>query len=162
MSQPPVTLDAYTFGKDNQCFGCGPHNAHGMQLKFEREGETVTTRFVPRPGLEGPPGIFHGGLQTALADDLAGWTIIGLRGRMGFTSSMSVRFVRPMRLGLEIVGRGRIVGEVGRLVTVKTTLEQEGRVGFTARIVYALPDRATATRVLGRDVPEEWMHLCEE
>jgi len=162
MDAPVLPLDQETFGPDNACFGCGPRNPIGLRLAFTREGDAVVTRFTPAPIHQGPPGIFHGGLQTALADDLAAWTIIGLRGRMGFTSSMSVRFVRPVRVGVEVVGRGRIVDEVGRLLTVKTVLEQNGRAAYTARIVYALPDRRTAEKILDGPLPDRWGRFTGE
>src|SRR5882672_8909476 len=84
-------LDRYTFGKEQRCFGCGPHHEHGLRLEFFRDGDEVETRFTPHADYQGPPGIFHGGLQATLADELGAWTIIGLRGQMGFTSAIDVR-----------------------------------------------------------------------
>ncbi len=157
----PVKLDPLTFGEDQTCFGCGPHNHRGWRLRFEREGDSVVTRFTPREGEDGPPGIFHGGLQATLADELAGWTLMGLKGRMGFTTSMQVRLMRPIRVGEEIVGRGRIASEHGRVVTLSVTLEQQGKVGMKARIAYRLPDAESVERTLGRPLPETWRRFCD-
>ena len=34
-------LDPFTFGAEQRCFGCGPHNERGMRLRFRREGDEV-------------------------------------------------------------------------------------------------------------------------
>ena len=96
---PPerVPLDPHTFGEEQQCFGCGPHNHHGMQLRFFREGDEVVTTFEAREGWEGAPGIVHGGLQATLADEIGAWTLIGLKGRFGFTSSLQLRYLQTMK-----------------------------------------------------------------
>ena len=156
----PRALDRYTFGKTQTCFGCGPHNPRGWQLEFSRSDDAVVTHYTPSEGEEGPPGIFHGGLQTTLADELAGWTLVGLRERMGFTSSMQVRFVRPVRIGIEVVGRGRIIRDNSDTATVKVTLEQDGKLCLSARIMYMLPDTKSLERILDRPVDEGWKRFC--
>src|SRR5687767_8838533 len=132
-------LDPFTFGREQKCFGCGPLNELGLKLTFAVEGDEVVTRFVPEAGYEGPPGIFHGGLQATLADELAAWTLIGLRDRMGFTSTIDVRLLRPARIGVELVGRGRIVTENDKLAIVSTIFKQEEKTTMRGRITYALP-----------------------
>ena len=78
---------------------------------------------------------------------------------MGLTSSMEVKLVRPVRIGREILGRGRIVEEGRRRATVETTLEQDGVVGCEGRVVYVLPNVRTAERLLGQTMPDDWKHL---
>lgn len=153
-------LDPFTFGAEQACFGCGPHNRRGLRLRFTRIGDEVQTRFTAEAGYEGPPGLLHGGLQATLADELAAWTVIGLRQRMGLTFSIQVRLLRPARIGLEITGRGKIVSEHDKSVTVKTTLEQEGKTILTGRIIYVLPDVGAAERTLGRTLPDAWRRFC--
>ncbi|MBM4357286.1 MAG: hypothetical protein FJ096_04175 [Deltaproteobacteria bacterium] len=75
-----MRLDPHTFGREQPCFGCAPDHPTGFHLEFEREGDAVRTRFVPSPHHQGPPGILHGGLVTTLADELAAWTIVALKG----------------------------------------------------------------------------------
>ena len=43
-----VPLDPYTFGAEQQCFGCGPHNPVGMRLHFERDGDAGPFRYTGR------------------------------------------------------------------------------------------------------------------
>jgi uncharacterized protein (TIGR00369 family) len=153
-------LDPYTFGPEQLCFGCGPHNDHGLRLHFERQGEEIVTRYRPRPGQEGPPGFLHGGLQATLADELAAWTIIGLRGRMGFTSSLDVRLLRPARMELELEGRGSILKEAGKITVVKVQFSQEGKKTLTGRVSYMIPTVEEAEKVLGRTLPEAWRRFA--
>lgn len=152
-------LDPYTFG-DQRCFGCGPNHEQGLRLRFVREGEEVVTRYDPPRDREGPPGILHGGIQATLADELAAWTLIGLRGRMGFTTAIDVRLLRPARIGGELEGRGRILAERPGVAVVGTIFRQEGKTTLRGRITYALPSAEEAARVLGGPLPEAWRRFA--
>lgn len=154
-------LDPYVFGSEQKCFGCGPHNDKGLRLRFTREGDEVVTRFTPTEGLEGPPGVFHGGLQATLADEVAGWTLVGVLGRMGFTTSMNVRYVRPVRIDQEVEARGRVQKRSGNIATVSVVLKQAGEVGLMGRVSYMLPDPDKAGAYLGGNLPPDWLHLFE-
>lgn len=162
MSDDGVELDPHTFGEEQRCFGCGPHNERGMRLRFRREGDEVVTELTATSGWDGPPGVLHGGLQATLADEVAGWTLVGLLGRMGFTTSMSVRYVRPLELGVPIVARGALASRTGNIATVNVRLEQRGKLGCSARVSYMLPDEEKAARYLGGTLPEGWRHLFSE
>ena len=157
-----VELDPLTFGSTQQCFGCGPNNPRGMKLHFAREGDSVVTTFTPTTGLDGPPGIFHGGLQATLCDEVAGWGLVGLLGRMGFTTSMNVRYMRPVRLGVPVEARAKIASQKGPIVTLRVTLAQEGKVGCTARVSYALPTAEAAEHTMQQPLDPAWRHLFAE
>jgi acyl-coenzyme A thioesterase PaaI-like protein len=152
----PIPLDPYTFGRTQTCFGCGPHNPHGLRLRFELDGELVRTRVTLGPGYDGPPGILHGGLQAMIADEIAGWTLVGLKGRIGLTTSMQVRYIQSLRLGVEIVGEGRITSEGDGVATVSVVLSQDQRKGCMVRVSFAMPDVAKMTEVLRGPLPDGW------
>lgn len=159
MAEP---LDPNTFGEDQLCFACGPKNSIGLNLTFERDGQWVTTRWTPTVGYEGPPGIFHGGLQATVADDLAGWAIMALTGHMGFTTRLEARYHSPVRIGQEAVGRARIAKDLTRFVEVDTVLEQQGVTCFSASVTYAIPTVRTAERILGQKVEPHIAKLCRK
>jgi len=155
-------IDPYIYGAEQNCFGCGPHNEHGMRLQFFVEGDEVVTELQPRDGWEGPPGIVHGGLQATLADEVAAWTILGLRRQFGFTTQLNVRYIRPLRLDAPIQGRGRIVEQSEKTVTVAVTLSQHGRRACTAKANFIIPTEAMAERALGRDLPDVWRAMARK
>jgi acyl-coenzyme A thioesterase PaaI-like protein len=155
---PPVSidLDPLTFGPDQACFGCGPHNERGLRLRFRREGDTVTTRFTLERGHDGPPDLLHGGLQATICDELAGWVLVGLRDRIGLTTSMQVRYIRGIRLGEPCDGVGRIANEAEGLTTVRVKLLQDGKLCCTASISYAMASSERMETLLPRGVPPGW------
>ena len=153
-------LDPSAFGSAQPCFGCSPDHPIGFHLRFEREGDEIVTRLVPGAQYQGPPGIMHGGLVTTLADEVAAWAIIGLLGKFGFTASIAAKLRRPVRIGVPVEGRARILKETSRVVTVGVRLAQEGADALTAELVFALMDRAGAERLLGGPLPEAWQRFC--
>jgi len=103
--------------KGNTCFGCGPDNAQGLQIRIFRDG-TRTDRLVgayrPREFAAGYPQIVHGGLQFTALDCMAGWTVFILRspGRMiPLTKSATTRFHRAARLGTELALSAEVARE---------------------------------------------------
>lgn len=155
-------LQQNPFGPGQPCFGCSPDHPIGFQLRFAREGDEVVTRFVPGEQYQGPPGIMHGGLVSTLADEVAAWTVIGLLDRFGFTASMQIKLHRPVRIGLEVEGRGRIVRETSRVVHVGVRLAQGGADALTGELGFAILDRAGAERLLGGPLPEAWLRFCRD
>lgn len=154
------SLDPHLFGPASPCFGCSPTHPIGMHLTFEVGEGVVRTRFVPPDRYQGPPGILHGGLVMTLADELAAWTVIGLRERMGFTASVEGRLLRPVRVGVEVVGEGRITGDSPRVAPVEVTLSQGEVLCFRGTLSFVLVDRGGAERLLGAPLPEEWLRFC--
>jgi acyl-coenzyme A thioesterase PaaI-like protein len=152
----PEVHDGAIFGPDHPCFGCGPVHPVGFRLAFEREGDEVVTRYVPGEAFQGPPGIMHGGLVATLADEIAAWTVIVLRERLGFTSHLEARLKRPVRIGVPVEGRGKILEEDGELVRIAVKLLQNGAQAFKGEFEFTLMDRAAAERFLGGAVPATW------
>lgn len=161
MSLPPdAPLDGHLFGEGQPCFGCGPTHPIGFHLRFERDGDDVVTRFTPGDRYQGPPGILHGGLVATLADELAAWTLIARLGRFGFTTRMDLRLHGPVRIGVEIEGRGRLVRETRRLVDVAVEVGQGGARLASGELQFALLGEAQAERLLGGPLPEAWRRFA--
>ncbi len=155
-----IELAPEIFGDDSPCFGCSPRHPSGLRMRFRREGDRVTTRFVPQSEHQGPPGIVHGGLGLTIADELAAWTVIGLQQRFGFTASVSAKLSRPLRIGVEIEGQGRITTENGRTTTVAVDLVQAGVRALSGEFVFVVLDERGAERVLGGPLPEAWRRFA--
>ena len=155
-------LDPAIFGPDSPCFGCAPDHPTGFQLKFERSGDEVRTRFVPSSRMQGPPGIMHGGLVMTLADELGAWAIIGLRGRFGFTAAIQARLVRPVRIEEEVLGSARIRVETSRTSHVEVELTQAGAVAFKGELTFVVLDEKGAEKLLGGPLPQAWKRFAKE
>lgn len=62
-----------TYAPTNICFGCGPANPNGLQIKSFVEGDKLTAAFVPRPEHQAFLGILNGGIIGALLDCHCNW-----------------------------------------------------------------------------------------
>src|SRR5687768_10374160 len=148
-------LDGSLFGEGQPCFGCAPDHPIGFRLAFERDGDGVITRFVPGDRYQGPPGLMHGGLVMALADELGAWAVIAKTGKFGFTATIEGRLKKPVRIGVELIGRARLIRETRRVVTAAVAIEQSGEPAFEAELRFALLDEQSAEKMLG-PLREEW------
>lgn len=92
---------------DGRCFACGPENAVGLRLYFERYGEGVRARTELRPEFQGWQGIAHGGIALSLLDEAMAHAA-GAAGHRGVTASMNARFRKPVPLGVPLVIDGRV------------------------------------------------------
>ncbi len=167
---PPLDdapLDGSLFGPDHACFGCATDHPIGFRLRFERaeadDGTPfVQTRFTPGELYQGPPGLMHGGLVATLADEVAAWTIVALRGRFAFTAAFDGRLKRPVRIGRELLGRGRITRPGKRLLVVRVELHQGDALAYEGDFrLMMLPCRDVAG-VLQAPIPAAMRRFCGE
>ncbi len=100
------------------CFVCGESNPAGIHVRFyEQEDGSLLARFTPEEQHQGYPGRMHGGVITAVLDETIGRAIMIRYGEAiwGVTGEISVRFCRPVPLGVELTAVGRITRETSRL-----------------------------------------------
>ena len=91
-SRPPVYLPTY-----DECYVCGQNHPRGLRIRFFAGGSgRVHAQFRPDGAQTGYENIVHGGVISALLDELLGWPIFLQTGRMAYTAELTVRFVRPM------------------------------------------------------------------
>ncbi|GLZ36525.1 hotdog fold domain-containing protein [Actinokineospora sp. NBRC 105648] len=84
---------------DYRCFGCSPHNDHGLRLTFAPHPDGLQARFTLDRGFESYPGVVHGGLVGVICDETMGNLIVLDRHQPAFTTSMRTRFVTPLLVG---------------------------------------------------------------
>jgi uncharacterized protein (TIGR00369 family) len=100
------------------CFVCGLENASGLRGSFyELEDGSLLGRFEPKPEWQGYPERLHGGLASAMLDEvMSRAAMVGAEGETwGVTSGLSLNFKKPVPLDGEILARARIVKEGGRV-----------------------------------------------
>lgn len=61
------------FAKKSICFGCGPSNADGFQIKSFVEGDKVLASYFPKPFHHAFPGVLNGGVIGTLLDCHCNW-----------------------------------------------------------------------------------------
>lgn len=82
------------------CFVCGIHNPIGLHLAFYTQDDgSVMARFTPREEHQGYPGHLHGGLASALLDEVLGRVLID---SWAVTGRLEIRFRQPVPLDQEL------------------------------------------------------------
>ena len=106
---------------DHQCFACGMDNPDGLCIQWNTEGSTTTAQFVPDKKFQGWKGLLHGGIIATLLDEAMTRLACELYGS-AVTAEMTVRYVKPARIGETIFIRGERVAESRKLVEMKAEL----------------------------------------
>lgn len=70
------------------CICCSPANPIGLHLEFWEDGEDVITRWKPSTHYQGWLDTLHGGIQSMLLDEVAGWVVTRKLQTTGVTSKM--------------------------------------------------------------------------
>jgi len=88
----PTYLPTY-----DECYVCGQAHPRGLRIRFfvGAFGQ-VHARFRPDHTQTGYKDIVHGGVISALLDELLGWPIALQTGRMAVTGELTIRFLKPM------------------------------------------------------------------
>jgi len=91
----------------NKCFGCGPDNETGLQLKFrlDQDRERFVCKFRLPARFEGPPAHAHGGIIATILDEAMG-KVSKLRNIIAVTGKMEVIYLKPVPLNKPLVTEG--------------------------------------------------------
>lgn len=146
------------------CFGCGMENPIGLKLFFyERDDGRVLARFTPEEVHEGYPGVLHGGIISALLDEVLGRVCIA-EDRWMVTAKMEVRYRRPIPVGEPLTIVGEPVddrSDRSQRMTVRGEIRlPDGSVGAEATATFfALPEERVAGMI---DDLEFWQVVPDE
>lgn len=94
---------------DHNCFGCGPHNPAGLQMKFWSDYTHVFSWVTIPEHMCGWDNLAHGGVISTILDEIMSWSAIHLLKTFILTKSITVDFVRPIRVGSELKAVGRVL-----------------------------------------------------
>jgi acyl-coenzyme A thioesterase PaaI-like protein len=135
-----------TYAPNNRCFGCGPANPQGLQIKSFPEGDELqlVAEWRPEPWHVAFDGILNGGICGALLDCHSNWTAAYYLMRHSgestppctVTADFHVVLKRPTPLDALLHLKARVVefaeSQPDRAV-VEATLEANGKVTATCR-----------------------------
>lgn len=123
-----------------QCFGCSPYNDFGLHLEFWDDGDELVSYWNPRPVLQSYPRVVHGGIQSTLMDEIAGWVVYVKCGTVGLTAEMKVRIRQPLYIDQgEITIRAGLIEQNKRMATINARLiNPSGKTCAEAEIRYFL------------------------
>jgi uncharacterized protein (TIGR00369 family) len=105
------------------CFVCGKGNSRGLQLELRNEGGKAEASFTADRSLEGYDGVVHGGIVSSLLDEVMVWSAFYTTGFHAVTAELSVRFVRPLRVGAACRVRGSVSENKGRIILTEANIE---------------------------------------
>jgi acyl-coenzyme A thioesterase PaaI-like protein len=146
----------------NHCFGCGPANDRGLQIKSYWQGEEAVATFRPQPHhAAGPEQYINGGILATVVDcHSINTAIAGAYGREGravgslpiiwyVTASLKIDFLRPTPIDTPILLRA----------SVKTFSERKSIVACTASSLDQICVRAELVAVR---VPGSWHQMSRK
>ncbi|WP_193164474.1 PaaI family thioesterase [Microbulbifer hainanensis] len=134
---------------DNHCFGCGPENASGLQIKSYWTGkDTSRCEFTPQPHqCAGPTQYLNGGIIatvidchticTAIAD---GYIQAGRETGTGdkiwyATGKLDVQYRAPAAISDTAILEAKIVERTPKKTRLECTLSSGGRICASAEVV---------------------------
>ena len=132
------------YAPTTRCFGCGPANTEGLQIKSFVRGSEVVAEWTPARRHEAFDGVLNGGIVGTLFDCHCNWaaahhlmTSAGTdKPPCTVTAEYSVVFKRPTPSSGPVTLRARVVEAGADRAVVEGTLEAGGRVTATCRGVF--------------------------
>ncbi len=105
------------YAPNSICFGCGPANKEGLQIKSYRAGDGLEMEFECEEKHQAFPGVINGGIIGALLDCHGNWTAaMAIMDRNGLdapqctvTAQYEVKLKRPTPLGPTLKLQSRVL-----------------------------------------------------
>lgn len=116
------------------CMMCGLDNEYGVRAPFyNMEDGSVMSLFQYREQHQSYPGRVHGGLITAMLDEMGLRAVWAKNGgdesTWGVTMSLETKYRKPVPYGVQLIGRGEIIKYSPRFfVTHASIMDLDGTV----------------------------------
>lgn len=133
------------------CIGCSPDNPMGLHLDFWEDGEDVVSRWTPTADYQGWIDTLHGGVQSLLLDEVAGWVVTRKLQTTGVTSKMEVQYVKPISTYDSLLTiRARISRQMRNVALIAGEIyNAHGEVCTKATLTYFCASRQKAEETMG-------------
>jgi uncharacterized protein (TIGR00369 family) len=100
------------------CFVCGDKNKIGLKVAFFFDEGKAKAQYTPTREFEGYKDILHGGILSALLDEVMIYSIIA-QGIITVTVQMEVKFKKPAKIGETLFLEGQITEDKGKILFTK-------------------------------------------
>jgi len=77
-------------------------------MSFYLENDSVCSDIVLNENHAGWDSVAHGGIVTTLLDEVVSWTVLVFKRTFVVTRNIEVKFLRPVRLNVPLVVKGKI------------------------------------------------------
>ena len=132
------------FAPHNACFGCGPANRDGLQIKSFVQGDELIASWRPKPMHEAFPGVLNGGIVGALLDCHCNWMAAWHLMQQAkaetppctVTAEYAIKLRRPTPMDGIITLRARVAEASVDRARIAGTLEAGGKVCATCDGVF--------------------------
>ncbi len=119
----------------------GKANPSGVDIRVRELGEVCSADVMFHKANEGPPGRAHGGIVSAVFDDVTGY-VIGRLAKPAFTGELTVRLVAPVPLDTPLLFRTWLDREEGRKLHIHAEALDGAHVVATCKAIYITVDPA--------------------
>jgi len=128
-----------THGPTTICFGCGPANPDGLQIKSFVDGDAVLADFKPRPAHQAFEGVVNEGIIGSLFDCHMNWTaahaIMTADGLdylpVTVTADFHVRLRRPTPFPATLHLKAWVVSQEGNRAEIEAEMMAEDKITAT-------------------------------
>ena len=130
-----------TFAAGNRCYGCGPANEKGLQIRSFAAGDELICDWSPQPHHLAFEGAVNGGILGSILDCHSNWTdahhLMKKRGATELPSTVTADFhvtlKRPTPIDTTLHLRARVVESTDDRAVVEATVEANGKITATCR-----------------------------
>ena len=148
------------------CFGCGTANPIGLHMRFQTDGQRLYSFVRPSETMAGWDRTVHGGILSTILDEIMGWTVIHLLGKIGVTRSMTVEFLKPVLVDSQLKAIGTILErQSDRVTLVRGEIRNEDNVlcaQATATFATMTTQAALRLGIMGEQYRERFEPLLRQ
>ncbi len=129
------------YSPHGRCFGCGPANPAGLQLRSFPRGTEVVAQWQPMEQHQAFPGMLNGGIIGALLDCHSNWTAawhLMSHGQLPqppctVTADYAVKLLRPTPLDAPVDLVARVAESGADRAVIEAVLSSAGKTRATCR-----------------------------
>lgn len=138
------------------CFGCAPHNEHGLGLSFFEQEAGISASFKLSPSFSSFPGVVHCGIIATILEEVMGNVLVIKASQLCFTLKLSIKYLEPVLVEREYTARASIESTDGAYHEIEAGIyDQENNIVAAANGRYKAVSPQQAMRAM--DIDESTM-----